>query len=110
MFISSRTRAAAGNGTSRENAAVTAHTASSWNVHPIVWSRIARKAAPGARSTARPWRAMTSRRRSVRCPCVSVRCARRAERIASARRPSPTRPRITRPVTAQCGSFAVANT
>lgn len=110
MFIKSRTSAAAGSGTSSENALVTAQTAKSWNVHPTVWKTMAAIAAPGARSTASPWRAIASSRRAVRSPCVGAREALRADRTATASRPTPTSPTITIPVTAQCGSFAVVIT
>ena len=90
--------------------AVTAQTARSCRIQPIVCRRIAATAAAGVRSTARPCRAIARRRIAVRWLWVGVPWARRAPMIATARSARPTRPRITSPVTAQCGIFAVATT
>ena len=89
MFISSSTSAAAGSGTSRSNASVTAQTASSCSVQPTICRTTAATAAPGARSTASPCRAIASSLRAVREPCGEPPWARRADSIATREQAEP---------------------
>ena len=79
------------------NAAVTAQTASSWSTQPIVWNGSRATAARGVRSTARPWRAIASSRRTVPALSRWTRwCARRAERTADGEQRDARRARRSR--------------
>ena len=109
-FISRSTSPAAGSGRSRPKAAITAQTASSCISQPTHWKRAAPSAGTGRRSTASPCRAMTHERAQASHAVVHRPPPVRADSRPTARRAMPTRPKMTRLVTAQCGIFAVSRT
>ena len=82
MFISRRTSAAAGSGTSRSKASVTAHTARSCSVQPTIWQTIAATAAGRRPQHGEPLARHREQapRRAARATALGARAARREHR------------------------------
>ena len=109
-FITSRTRAAAGMPSWMSNARIAVKTASSWQIQPSIWKKIAPAAGHGRCMTARPSRAIAITRLTEPMPSSRVRPAERALNRAKMKSAAPIETTATRLEYAQAGILAVART